>query len=85
MKALTQAALVAIAFAMPAAAFADSSVTHDQLCAELAQLEQVGYQVSDGENTHYPEDILAAEARLAARNAGGTSPSAGAGGMAPAN
>jgi hypothetical protein len=44
-------------------------VTHEQLLAELARLEQVGYRPSAGESDNYPEDIQAAEVRVAAQDA----------------
>ncbi|MFP6559777.1 DUF4148 domain-containing protein [Paraburkholderia sp. B3] len=93
MKSLIQAVAVAVAAALvvPAVSFAqsnspaDSSVTREQLHAEIVQLAQVGYRVGHGDNVHYPENIQAAEARVAALNgnsgyggvAGGTSQAGG--------
>lgn len=63
----------------PAIAFAqsNSAVTPEQVRAELVQLEQAGYSPGSGDNTTYPADIQAAEARVAAQNG-----SASYGGMA---
>ena len=67
MKSLIQAVVVAVAISAPLASFAQSNapVTRAQVRAELAQLEKAGYRVGDGDNTHYPEGIQAAEARVA--------------------
>ncbi|MDE1178994.1 DUF4148 domain-containing protein [Paraburkholderia sp.] len=83
MKSLVQAVIVAAAFVAPVASFAQSSshVTRAQVRAELVQLENAGYRVGDGDNTHYPEAIQAAEAKVAAQN-GATS---GYGGVAGAS
>ena len=70
MKSLIQAVVVAVAISAPLASFAQSNapVTRAQVRAELAQLEKSGYRVGDGDNTHSPEGIPAAEARVAAAN-----------------
>jgi hypothetical protein len=65
MKTLIYLTLAAGAIAMPALSFAQSSVTRAQVNEELAQLVRAGYDPSAGENVHYPEDILAAEAKVA--------------------
>jgi hypothetical protein len=65
MKTLIYLTLAAGAIAVPALSFAQSSVTRAQVQEELAQLERAGYDPSAGENVHYPEDILAAEAKIA--------------------
>ncbi|HKR45423.1 MAG TPA: DUF4148 domain-containing protein [Paraburkholderia sp.] len=83
MKSLIQAVVVAAALVAPVAAFAqpNTPVTRAQVRAELVQLEKAGYHVGDGDNTHYPEAIQAAEAKVAAQNnavggvAGGSSAS----------
>jgi hypothetical protein len=74
MKSLIQAVVIAAAVCAPVAAFAqsNSTVTRAQVRAELIQLEQAGYHVGDGDNAHYPEELQAAEARIAAQNAGAT-------------
>lgn len=70
MKSLIQAVIAAAVLCAPIASFAQSNapVTRAQVRAELAQLAQVGYHPGDGDNAHYPEDIQAAEARVAALN-----------------
>jgi hypothetical protein len=70
MKSLIQAVLVAAALAAPVAVFAQSSapLTRAQVHAELVQLEKAGYHVGDGDQTTYPAQIQAAEAKVAAQN-----------------
>ncbi|NPT46489.1 DUF4148 domain-containing protein [Paraburkholderia sp. 1N] len=70
MKSLIQAAVVAAALAAPVAAFAQSNapLTRAQVRAELIQLEKAGYQPGQGDNTTYPTQIQAAEAKVAAQN-----------------
>jgi hypothetical protein len=70
MKSLIQAVVVAAALAAPVAVFAQSNqpVTRAQVRAELVQLEKAGYNPAHGEDPHYPADIQAAEARVAAQN-----------------
>ena len=65
MKTLTYLTLAAGAIALPALSFAQSSLTRAQVNEELAQLVRAGYDPSAGENVHYPDDILAAEAKVA--------------------
>ncbi|QGZ57098.1 DUF4148 domain-containing protein [Paraburkholderia acidiphila] len=74
MKSLGQTFVILIIASAPVASFAQSNtaVTPEQVRAELVQLEQAGYRPGDGDNTNYPADIQAAEARVAAQN-GGTS------------
>ncbi|HKT96389.1 MAG TPA: DUF4148 domain-containing protein [Paraburkholderia sp.] len=70
MKSLIKAAVVAAIVAVPALSFAQSQqqpVTRAQVRAELAQLRAAGYDPSDW--MHYPENIQAAEARVAAEKA----------------
>jgi hypothetical protein len=70
MKALIYIAAAAIMLCAPAIAFAqqnDGPVTRAQVRAELAALESVGYNPNDWIN--YPENIQAAEQRLAAKRA----------------
>jgi hypothetical protein len=87
MKSLIQAVAVAVALVVPVASFAQSNgpVTRAQVRAELVQLEKAGYSPSRGEDPHYPDDILAAEAKVAAQNdaVGGVSAGSSASG-APA-
>jgi hypothetical protein len=70
MKSLIQAAVVAVVLATPFASFAQSNqpITRAQVRAELVQLEKAGYNPSDSSDAAYPNNILAAEARVAAQN-----------------
>lgn len=70
MKSLIQAVAVAVALVVPVASFAQSNapITRAQVRAELVQLEKAGYSPSRGEDPHYPDDLLAAEAKVAAQN-----------------
>ncbi|WP_233889805.1 DUF4148 domain-containing protein [Paraburkholderia flagellata] len=66
---------VATAVALPVAAHAQSdasSVTREQVRQELVQLERAGYQPARVDNAHYPDDLLAANARI--RAAAGADP-----------
>jgi hypothetical protein len=76
-KSLIPAVVLASALVVPAVSFAQSNgpVTRAQVRAELVQLEKVGYQPGRGNDLYYPQDIQAAEARVAAQN--GTSSSVG--------
>jgi hypothetical protein len=69
-KSLVSAVALASALAVPAVSFAQQSnapVTRAQVRAELVQLEKAGYQPGrDG--PQYPDDIQAAEAKVAAQN-----------------
>ena len=69
MKSLIQTVVVAAALAAPVAVFAQSSqpITRAQVRAELVQLEKAGYHVGDGDNTTYPAQVQAAEAKVAAQ------------------
>ncbi|WP_158898082.1 DUF4148 domain-containing protein [Burkholderia sp. L27(2015)] len=70
MKALIYTAAAAIMLSLPAIAFAQQNngpVTRAQVRAELAALIAVGYNPNDWVN--YPENIQAAEQRLAAKRA----------------
>jgi hypothetical protein len=70
MKSLIQGVVLAAVLAVPIVSFAqsNSSVTRAQVRAELAQLEKAGYNPGRGNDPHYPADIQAAEARVAAQN-----------------
>jgi hypothetical protein len=72
MKSLIQAAVLTASLAAPIASIAqsDGPVTRAQVRAEMIQLEQAGYDPARGEDPNYPADIQAAEARVAAENAG---------------
>ena len=74
---LVHSLIVAAVLAIPAASsFAQASaasngpVTRAQVRAELVQLEQAGYRPGAGDHTSYPVQLQAAEARVAAENAG---------------
>jgi nucleoid-associated protein YgaU len=71
MKSLIQAVVVAAALAAPVVVFAQANapVTRAQVRAELVQLENAGYHPGDGDQTTYPAQIQAAEAKVAAQNA----------------
>jgi hypothetical protein len=68
----------ALVLATPLVSFAQSNgpVTRESVRAELVQLEQAGYNPS-GDQTQYPENIQAAEARLHAQDTAKASPSYG--------
>ncbi|MEA3124665.1 MAG: hypothetical protein QOD67_1684 [Caballeronia sp.] len=74
MKSLIQAVIAIAVLSAPVASFAQSNapVTRAQVRAELTQLANVGYHVGDGDNARYPEDIQAAEARVAAQKSAAT-------------
>lgn len=65
-KSLISALVLSSALAAPAFAFAQSNgpVTRAQVRAELVQLEKAGYSPG-GEDVNYPQDIQAAEQRVA--------------------
>ncbi|MFL9903603.1 DUF4148 domain-containing protein [Paraburkholderia fungorum] len=64
------AVVLASALAAPTVSFAQSSlpVTRAQVSAELVQLQKAGYHVGNGDQTTYPAQIQAAEAKVAAQN-----------------
>ena len=70
MKSLIEAAVIAALITAPLAAFAQSSqpVTRAQVRAELVQLEKAGYNPATANDYDYPQNIQAAEARVAAQN-----------------
>ncbi|KVQ64644.1 hypothetical protein WK05_23405 [Burkholderia ubonensis] len=64
------AAAAAVLLAAPALSFAQSAkspVTRAQVLQELYDLESVGYNPSVGDAGNYPDDIMAAQERLAAK------------------
>ena len=65
-KLLISALVLSSALAAPAFAFAQDNgpVTRAQVKAELIQLEKAGY-TPGGEDVNYPQDIQAAERRVA--------------------
>lgn len=66
---LVQSLIVAAVLAVPAVSFAQSNqpVTRAQVRAELIQLEKAGYNPA-GDQTQYPKNIEAAQARVNAEN-----------------
>jgi hypothetical protein len=54
--------------ALGVAQTSDHAVTHAGLVAELARLEQAGYNPHLGNDPHYPDDLQAAEAKIAAQD-----------------
>lgn len=70
MKSLIKAVAIAAVLAIPAVSFAQSNqpVTRAQVRAELVQLEKAGYNPAVSSDPTYPEDIQAAEAKVAAQN-----------------
>jgi hypothetical protein len=84
MNSLIKAVALAVAIAAPVASFAQSNqpVTRAQVRAELVQLEKAGYQPIRGADPYYPDDIQAAEARVAAQN--GNAAATGVGGVSAA-
>jgi hypothetical protein len=69
MKSFTRIVFIAALVAAPVASFAQSSqpATRAQVTADLAQLEKAGYDPRDW--LHYPENVQAAEAKVAVQNA----------------
>jgi hypothetical protein len=67
MKSLIEAAVIAALITAPLAAFAQSSqpLTRAYVRADLVQVEKAGYNPNDW--IHYPDNIQAAEARVAAQ------------------
>jgi len=71
MKSLIQVVVIAAVLVAPVVSFAQSNnqpVTRAQVRAELVQVEQAGYSPARGRDPYYPEDIQAAEAKVAAQN-----------------
>jgi opacity protein-like surface antigen len=68
MKSLFRAVAVFAAIVGPATSFAQSSqpVTRADVRADLVRVEQAGY--NPGDWLHYPENIQAAQARVAEQN-----------------
>lgn len=70
MKSIVAAATLMLA--VPVLSFAQSSnapLTRAQVMQELADLESVGYEPSRGNELNYPDDIQAAQRRLAEKRA----------------
>ncbi|QCP53080.1 DUF4148 domain-containing protein [Trinickia violacea] len=84
MKRILIASLLTVATALPAAAFAQSGLTRQQVRAELVELQQAGYRGTTSDAT-YPSELLAAEQRVAALHASQTGSVADSGYGAPAS
>ncbi|SDD53037.1 protein of unknown function [Cupriavidus sp. YR651] len=72
MNALTRTLLISIALVAPVASFAQSTqgpVTRAEVRADLIRVEQAGYHPGVGDDSTYPADIQAAEAKIAAEDA----------------
>jgi hypothetical protein len=71
MKSLIEAAVIAALITAPLAAFAQSNqpLTRAEVRADLVQVEKAGYNPNDW--IHYPDNIQAAEARVAAQKGAG--------------
>ncbi|OAJ55141.1 hypothetical protein A6V36_34630 [Paraburkholderia ginsengiterrae] len=75
---------VAAVITFPVAGYAQesgSTVTRAQVRAELVQLESVGYQPGRANDPHYPADIQAAEAAVAAQRGAGPNIDSSVGGV----
>lgn len=72
MKSLICAAIATACSAAPAVVFAESSssITREQVRAEIIDLQKVGYTPGTASDNDFPGNIQAAEARLAAQRAG---------------
>ncbi|MGY6156284.1 DUF4148 domain-containing protein [Paraburkholderia graminis] len=66
-------AVAASALAAPALSFAQSSepVTRAEVRADLVRLEHAGYKSALASDAYYPNDIQAAEAKVAAQQGSG--------------
>ena len=66
---LVQSLIIAAVVAIPAVSFAQSneSLTRAEVRAQLIQLEKAGYNPA-GDQTQYPQNIQAAQARIDAAN-----------------
>jgi hypothetical protein len=73
MKSFFEVVAIAALITAPLAAFAQSEqpLTRAQVRADLVQVEKAGYNPNDW--MHYPENIQAAEARIAAEKQGNAS------------
>ena len=70
MKTLACLVLASGVLASPLVSFSQSTapITRAQVRAELIRLEEAGYHVGDGDQTTYPAQIQAAEAKIAAQD-----------------
>ncbi|KAE8761287.1 DUF4148 domain-containing protein [Paraburkholderia madseniana] len=83
MKSLIKAVAVALVLSAPVASFAQSNqpVTRAEVRAQLVQLEKAGYNPSTANSDDYPQNIQAAEARVAAQNQLAQADTSGVGGV----
>jgi hypothetical protein len=86
MKSLMKAVAIAAVLAAPVISFAQTNepVTRAQVRNELVQLEKAGYNPATANDNDYPNDIQAAEARVAAQNGNTTGYGSGANGSTQA-
>jgi hypothetical protein len=85
MKSLLEAVAIAALISAPLAAVAqyEQPLTRAQVRADLVQVEKAGYNPNDW--MHYPENIQAAESRIAAqKQAGATGYGSGSNGSSQA-
>jgi predicted peptidase len=82
MKSLIKAVAVALVLAAPVASFAQSNqpLTRAEVRAQLVQVEKAGYNPT-AVDIDYPNDIQAAEARVAAQNPVASANTSGVGGV----
>lgn len=66
-NAVASTVALVVASAVPVASFAQSGqpLTRAQVKAQLQQVEQAGYSPGKSDESNYPDDIQAAEARVA--------------------
>ncbi|WP_082855062.1 DUF4148 domain-containing protein [Paraburkholderia phytofirmans] len=79
MKSVIRIAAAAIALAAPVVSFAQQDnppLTRAQVRAQLIQIENAGYHPGH-RDINFPDDFLAAEARVAAENGGPSSTGVG--------
>jgi DNA invertase Pin-like site-specific DNA recombinase len=62
-------AAVIVAWPLGSFAQAERSLTREEVLQDLIRVEQAGYRPGWGDNTNYPGNILAAEARIAQQQA----------------
>src|SRR3954465_14872448 len=72
-KILVSLAVAVSALAAPALSFAQSNgpLTRAEVRADLVRVEQAGYNPAVASDPHYPDDIQAAEAKIAAEETSG--------------
>jgi hypothetical protein len=70
MKTLVSTLIIFTALTSPLVCFAQSNapVTRAEVRADLVKVEKAGYDPSVANDIHYPEDIEAAEAKIAAQD-----------------